>query len=112
VQGNTSFYNYLLGQDIGTVYIDGITLFAQQNNSYPMAANISQAPVLTALGQRPYCENGGILPMQLRGKTVVNHGQPLYYYANALGAANQSLSLNIGADLKAINVPTINCSAS
>jgi len=110
--GNTSFYNYLLGQDIGTVYIDNVNLVAQTNNSFFMAANISQTPVLSALTQQPYCSNGGDLPFQLRGKTVVNHGQPLAYYADALAAANQSVTIPIGADLKKLGLPAINCSST
>jgi hypothetical protein len=89
-----------------------LTLVAQENNTYAMTANITQQPILSALTQQPYCTEDGVLPFQLRGKTVVNHGQPLPYYSNALGAANQSVTLPIGADLKKLNLGPFNCSSS
>ncbi|KAK3938059.1 hypothetical protein QBC46DRAFT_356137 [Diplogelasinospora grovesii] len=103
--GNASFHNYLLGEEIGTVYVDNIVLRPGiAVNNFSMHANISQGPVLTALGDKPYCQNGGVIPFQLRGKTVVNHGQPLSYYADALATANQTVELPIGGDLKALNL--------
>ncbi|KAL1871056.1 hypothetical protein VTK73DRAFT_2252 [Phialemonium thermophilum] len=106
--GNVSFHNYLLGEEIGTVYIDNMILRPGVNN-YSMHANISQAPVLEAIAQKPYCQTG-IIPFQLRGKTVFNHGQPLSYFADALASANQTVEIDIGTDLKAALNYTLSCS--
>ncbi len=73
-------------------------------NNFSMRAEISQLPVLSAISEKPYCETG-VLPFELRGKTVVNHGQPLPYFATALAAANQSVPINLTAPLTALNIP-------
>jgi hypothetical protein len=93
--GNTTFHNYLLGKEVGTVFIDGLTLRPGMN-VYPMRATIQNDAVIDALGQKPYCEQKGVLPFQIRGKTVVNHGQPLPYFADALASANQTIEIPIG----------------
>lgn len=108
--GNASFHNYLLGQEIGTAYVDNIFLVAGGLNNFSMRANITQTPVITALGEQPYCTNGGVLPFQLRGKNVTNNGQFLSYYANALASNNQTVDMGIGADLKQDLNITIPCS--
>jgi len=106
--GNATFKSYLLGEEVGNVYVDDIVLVSGGLNNFTIAANISQAPVLSALGLQPYCSNGGELPFQLQGSNVINHGQYLAYYANALAAGNQTVLLPIGADLKKDNV-VVNC---
>lgn len=99
--GNATFYNYLLGKDIGEVFLNNLTL-RPGINLIPMVANITGlSTVLTAWYERPYCENG-ILPVQLRGKTVVNKGQPLVYFADALASANQSVPLDLSKALPAV----------
>ncbi|GAB1311447.1 hypothetical protein MFIFM68171_01657 [Madurella fahalii] len=109
--GNTTFRNYLLGEEIGTVFIDNLSLKPGMDNVYDMRASIEQTPVLNALGQRPYCdETRGVLPFQIRGKSVVNHGQPLSYFADALAAANQTLEIDIGGTLEKSFGLTIPCS--
>ncbi|EON96508.1 hypothetical protein UCRPA7_8004 [Phaeoacremonium minimum UCRPA7] len=107
--GNASFHNYLLGAEIGTVYIDNIILSPGLNN-FSMHANISQLPVLNAIAEKPYCQSG-ILPFQLRGKEVFNHGQPLSYYADALASSNQTVDIDIGADLEKDLSYTVKCSS-
>ncbi|KAJ0166977.1 hypothetical protein CTA2_4942 [Colletotrichum tanaceti] len=105
--GNTSFSNLLNGQDIGTVYIDDLVLYPGMNN-VSMRANISQAPVLAAIGQRPACESG-MIPFSLRGKDVVNGGQRLSYFADALSSGEVVTNINIGASLKkSLNI-TLSC---
>ncbi|KAK3298821.1 uncharacterized protein B0H64DRAFT_83148 [Chaetomium fimeti] len=94
--GNTTFHNYLLGKEVGTVFIDGLTL-RPGLNEYPMRATIKNDAVIEVLGQKPYCEEGGVLPFQIRGKTVVNNGQALPYFADALASANQTIDIPIGA---------------
>lgn len=106
--GNATFHNYLLGAEIGTVFIDNMLLRPGLNN-FTMRATIDQGPVLKALGQKPYCENGGQLPFQLSGKDVVNNGQRLSYYADALASGNQTVTIDIGGDLKKHLNLTIPC---
>lgn len=108
--GNVTYHNYLEGQEIGTVFMDNVTLNPGMN-VLPMRATIDQGPVLAALGKNAYCQGAqkGILPFQIRGKSVVNHGQPLPYFADALAAANQSIPIDIGDALKrSLNI-TIPC---
>lgn len=83
---------------VGTTYMDNMVLRPGLNN-FTMHANISQAPVLSALGKKPYCEQDGLLPFQLSGKEVINNGEHLSYYADALGSGNQTVDIPIGADL-------------
>lgn len=106
-QGNATFTSYLLGQNVGDTHMDNMILRPGLNN-FTIAANISQGAVVNAIQEKPYCQNGGLMPFQLTGKSVVNHGQPLSYYAEALGAANQTVILPIGADLKKDNI-TLAC---
>ena len=108
IQGNVTFHNYLLGEEVGTVFIDNLTL-RPGNNEYKMRASINNGPVITALGKKPYCEQGGILPFQIRGKSVVNNGQALPYFADALAANNQTVNIPIGDAVKANLNITIPC---
>jgi hypothetical protein len=66
-------------------------------NEYAMRATVDSFAVIDALGKKPYCEEKGVLPFQIRGKTVVNHGQALPYFADALAAHNQTINIPIGA---------------
>ncbi|KAL2199505.1 hypothetical protein P885DRAFT_74669 [Corynascus similis CBS 632.67] len=106
--GNVTFHNYLLGDEIGTVYIDNLTL-RPGNNEYPMRATIENAAVIDALGKKPYCEENGVLPFQIRGKKVVRNGQSLPYFANALAAYNQTVKIPIGEAVNASLGITIPC---
>jgi competence protein ComGC len=107
--GNVTFDTFLLGQYVGPTYLDNVLLVAGGANNFTMHANVSQLPVIGALGQQPYCSNGGVLPFQLRGKDVFNNGQPLPYYANALSTGNQTVPLPIGAAIKAALNITVPC---
>jgi len=78
-------------------------------NNFTMRANISAQPVLAAVHQKPYCEDG-VLPFQLRGKAVVNKGQPLPYYANALASSNQTIPIDLTAPLEALGM-NVTCSS-
>lgn len=96
--GNASFTSYLDGKTVGITHIDNMTLRPGLNN-FTIHANISQGDVLNALQRKPYCENGGLLPFQLTGLDVINNGQHLRYYSQALAAANQSVDIPVGFDL-------------
>lgn len=78
-------------------------------NNFTMHANISQNAVLAALAQKPYCETGGILPFELTGLDVINHGQHLSYYSTALSSANQTVDIDIAGSLKRDFNITIAC---
>jgi hypothetical protein len=84
---------------VGTTYIDNMYLRPGLNN-FTLRAKISQSPVLSALSKKPYCEQDGLLPFQLSGKDVVNNGEHLTYYSDALAAGNQTIDIPIGADLE------------
>lgn len=79
-------------------------------NNLTMRANISTSPVLTAIQKEPYCATG-VMPFQLQGLDVTNHGQYLSYYAEALGSTNQTVSIDVGADLADLGL-NITCSSS
>lgn len=101
-QGNLTYINYLLGKEIGTVYIDNVVLNSGMNK-FPMRATITDlGAVLEALGTDAFCKGDkkGILPLQIRCSEVVNHGQSLPYFANALGAHNQTIEIDIGGTVK------------
>lgn len=107
-QGNVSFINYMLNdEDVGVVYVDSMDILPGTNN-YTMRANITQTPVLSAIQDPPYCDTG-ILPFQLQGLNVTNHGQYLPYYALALASTNMSVDIDVGSDLSALGL-TIECS--
>jgi len=108
--GNASFTTYLLGANVGMSYIDNLTLRPGLNN-FTMHANISQANTLNALQTKPYCENGGLLPFELTGKDVINNGQHLKYYSDALGVANQTVDIPVGFDLQRDHNLTFPCKA-
>ncbi|KAK3363117.1 hypothetical protein B0T25DRAFT_30956 [Lasiosphaeria hispida] len=108
--GNSSFHNYLLGKEVGTVFIDNLTLVPGNDNKYPIRAAISQNDILDTLGESPYCDKTeGVLPFQLRGKTVVNHGQNITYFADALASANQTVEIDLGTPIKALLGKAIPC---
>lgn len=96
--GNATFANYFNKTNIGTLYIDDMFIVPGINN-VSLRANISQAPVLTALSTPPYCSTG-ILPFDLMGESVVNNGQQIPYFAGALALHAQSTSINVGAALE------------
>lgn len=98
--GNVTFHNYLFDKEVGTVYIDNLVL-SPGDNHYPMRATVTDlGALLTALGEKPYCEQKGVLPFGLRGKTDVRNGQPLPYFVDALAAFNQTVQIPIGQALR------------
>ena len=92
-----------MGKDIGSADVANIILRPGHQNNFTMSANIDQGPVVSALGDKPYCETG-ILPFELRGKNVTNHGQHLSYYADALAASSQIVNIDIATPLDKIGL--------
>lgn len=97
IQGNATFFNYLGDQDVGEVYINNMTI-RPGDNVFPMTAKVSNEAVVAAMTKRPACETGK-LTFGLRGKKVVNHGQPLPYFADSLASANQTVEIDISQAL-------------
>ena len=98
---------------MGTVFIDNIVLYPGMNNTFPMRATISNGPILEALRQSPYCdETNGVLPFQIRGKTVVNNGQSLSYYADALASHNQTIDIDVGTPVAKLLGSPLPCGGS
>ncbi|KAI8948945.1 hypothetical protein F4801DRAFT_555311 [Xylaria longipes] len=102
--GNTTFTNYLGDQDVGQTYIDNLVLYPG-NNTFPTTSDIKQLPIISALTQEPYCELKGKLPFQLQGKNVVNNGQVLPYFRDALAASNQSVTIDLSDAAKKVGLP-------
>lgn len=101
--GNATFANFLNGASIGTVNLDNMILRPGMN-SVAMRANVSQEPVYLTVTKEPYCKDGK-LPFVLTGRDVVNHGQHIGYFANALAASNQTIIMDIGTTLAALGLP-------
>lgn len=107
-KGNLTFTNFMVNEfNVGTVFVDNVTI-KPGNNSFPLRANISQTPVLQTIQERPYCETG-IIPFELQGQNVLNHGQRLAYYADAMATTNITTDIAVLPDLQALGL-TIQCS--
>jgi hypothetical protein len=100
--GNATFINYFNGQNIGQTVLGNLVLYPGHNN-VSMRAAVKQESVLAAVNTKPYCETG-LLPFQLQGKEVVNNGQSLPYFGNALAAHNQTIDIDMGAALKKLGI--------
>ncbi|KFY08373.1 hypothetical protein V492_06285 [Pseudogymnoascus sp. VKM F-4246] len=92
--GNATFANYFNKKNIGTLYIDNMFIRPGMN-SIPVRATVDQVAVLDGLKMEPYCKDG-VLPFDLMGKSVVNHGQKLPYFADALALHAQSTEIGVG----------------
>jgi hypothetical protein len=96
--GNVTFTNFVGDLEVGTLTIPNLIL-KPGDNVVNITANMNQSLVLNAVQKEPYCKTG-ILPFKLLGKSVVNHGENLTYFAAALGSSNQTVEIDIGAILK------------
>lgn len=81
------------GEEIGTVYIDDLILYPGINNR-TMYADIEQRPVLEAVTTEPHCTDG-VVPFELEGKDVVNNGDRLAYFADALSSLSTSVDIGL-----------------
>lgn len=95
--GNVTFVNFLDGVELGKLHIDNFNLVPGPN-AVNIRAEISQAPVLGALGKKPACETG-IVEFEMLGDSVVNNGENLTYFADALKVQSQFVPLNIAEAL-------------
>lgn len=102
-QGNTTFITYLDGKEVGQTYINDLVLYPG-SNTFPTSADVQQLPIVNALTQEPFCELAGKLPFQLSGKDVVNNGEVLPYFRDALAASNQSVTIDLSEAAKQIGI--------
>ncbi|KAI0506117.1 hypothetical protein F5B22DRAFT_625287 [Xylaria bambusicola] len=101
--GNTTFTSFLNNEDVGQTYINNLIL-RPGNNTFVTTADIQQLPILKALTQKPLCELDGKLPFQLKGKDVVNKGQVLPYFRDALAASSQNVTIDLSEAAKKIGI--------
>ncbi|KAK5624485.1 hypothetical protein RRF57_000201 [Xylaria bambusicola] len=102
-QGNTTFTSFLNNEDVGQTYINNLIL-RPGNNTFVTTADIQQLPILKALTLKPLCELNGKLPFQLKGKDVVNSGQVLPYFKDALAASSQNVTIDLSEAAKKIGI--------
>ncbi|KAI0409423.1 hypothetical protein F4802DRAFT_141601 [Xylaria palmicola] len=102
--GNTTFTTYFDGEDVGQNRIDNLVLYPG-DNIFSTTADIQQLPIVNALTQEPFCELGGRLPFQLEGNNVVNNGQVLAYFRDALAARNQSVTIDLSEASRRVGIP-------
>lgn len=108
--GNATFDTFLNGSNVGTTYMDNLIL-SPGNNNASLRASISQGPVLLALMEEPYCQDG-IIDFELSGNGVTNEGDKLSYFADALSADNLTVPINIGESVARDLGVTLGCSSS
>ncbi|KAH7197368.1 uncharacterized protein B0J16DRAFT_17859 [Fusarium flagelliforme] len=96
--GNVTFTNFVGDTEVGTLTIPNLVL-KPGDNVVNITAKMDQKFILDTVGKEPYCKTG-IIPFKLLGKSVVNHGENLTYFAAALGSSNQTVEIDIGAILK------------
>ncbi|KAI1369337.1 hypothetical protein F5Y08DRAFT_293073 [Xylaria arbuscula] len=101
--GNTTFTSYLNDEDVGQTYINNLVL-RPGNNTFATSADIQQLPIVSALTQKPLCELEGKLPFRLKGKDVVNNGQVLPYFRDALAASYQNITIDLSEAAKKIGI--------
>lgn len=102
--GNTTFTNFFNDAVVGQTYINDLVL-RPGNNTFSTTADIQQVPIIKALTQKPFCELDGKLPFKLQGEDVVNGGQTLPYFRDALAATNQSITIDLSEAAKKIGLP-------
>lgn len=93
---------------MGTLEIHDL-LLVPGLNTVEVLGNLDQFEILQLVQSPAFCETG-IVPFKLLGDTVENNGVPLTYFAEALGAGNQTVNIDIGAIIaSSFNIP-VGCS--
>jgi hypothetical protein len=93
--GNVTFTNFADDENVGSLFINNL-LLVPGSNVLDIQGNIDQTKTLTLLTSKKYCKTG-IIPFQLLGKSVDNHGENLSYFADALASYNQTVNIDIGS---------------
>ncbi|KAI1131275.1 hypothetical protein F5Y10DRAFT_233756 [Nemania abortiva] len=102
--GNTTFTTYFNGSEIGQATINNLVLYPG-SNTFPITGNIQQLPIINALTQEPFCKLNGTLPFELSGNNIVNDGQVIAYFRDALTATNQSVTIDLSEAARRIGIP-------
>ena len=98
VQGNVTFTNFVDDEEVGELFINNLIL-VPGDNKVEITALMDQVKILDAARSKKYCKTG-VVPVKLLGKSVVNHGQKLSYFATALGSKNQTVDIDIRTIVK------------
>lgn len=106
-KGNVTFANSINETEVGTLWIDNLVLHPG-SNLVNISAHMEQTRILSLLATRPYCEDG-IIPFQMLGENVTNHGQNLSYFAAALGSNYQTVNIDIGAIVENTIGSSVDC---
>jgi hypothetical protein len=64
-------------------------------NTVDIRGNLNTSAILGLAYSDKYSESG-IIPFQLLGNTVTNHGSPLPYFADSLASANTTVNIDVG----------------
>lgn len=108
--GNATFTNFIDDTSIGNLTIPNL-LLVPGSNKVAISANLDQVAVLNAVQSAKYCKTG-IIPVKLQGAAVLNDGETLQYFLDALGAHNQTVPMDIGSIIKNSLGTTIGCPKS
>ncbi|KAH7328684.1 hypothetical protein B0I35DRAFT_24302 [Stachybotrys elegans] len=91
--GNVTFSNSVGATAVGSLSIDDLQLLPG-NNTVNVSAVMDQITLIGLASSPEFCEDG-TLPFTLRGDTVVNHGQSLSYFADALASADITVNVDV-----------------
>jgi hypothetical protein len=96
--GNATFTNFIDDEKVGELSIYDLVL-RPGINRYEIVGKMEQAVIIDKVTSDKYCKSG-IVDFKMLGKSVVNNGQTLSYFADALASANQTIPINIGQIIK------------
>ncbi|KAK7416043.1 hypothetical protein QQX98_005494 [Neonectria punicea] len=105
--GNVTFHNYIGDEEVGTLYIENL-LLKPGDNILNITATMDQLTILQSAALPAYCKTG-IIPFKLLGKSVMNDGENLSYFAAALASSNQTVEIDIGTIIKNDLGTTVKC---
>lgn len=89
--GNLTYDTYIAPNNtyIGKTNINDVTLYPG-NNTFPLVASTVQAPVIAALGVRPYCQTGNV-ELTLVPSNLTYNGVEIPYLLQSLTNISQTL---------------------
>ncbi|KFA66308.1 hypothetical protein S40285_01865 [Stachybotrys chlorohalonatus IBT 40285] len=105
--GNVSFTNFVGDDEVGTVYINDLTL-RPGTNRLNVSGNLDQLRILGLVTSPEYCDNGTV-PFKLLGSSVTNNGEHLEYFERALASNNQTVSIDIAQVIQQDLNITVGC---
>ncbi|KAK3061650.1 hypothetical protein LTS18_005722 [Coniosporium uncinatum] len=98
--GNVTQDLFVDGTSIGNTTINNLIL-RPGDNYVPITSMTDQAAVIELLTTK---FQNGIVPVDIRGRTVVYNGQRLPYFERAFASTPLSTSMDIGAALKKVGL--------